>query len=100
MNFTAGLLNAAADIRNDILHLFKPGVVCGDDGQIRHAAANLPHRVTTVLRAVSTAAKDYYQTLRMVLLRCQKALHADCVVGVVYDDAALLRRCIQSPYGR
>ena len=30
--FSAGFLDAAADIRNDILHLLKAGVVCGDDG--------------------------------------------------------------------
>ena len=46
--FSAGFLDAAADIRNDILHLLKAGVICSDDGKICHAAADLTHGITAV----------------------------------------------------
>ena len=46
---SACLLNASSDIRDNILRLLVPGVVGGDDAQIRQLSADLSHGVTPVL---------------------------------------------------
>ena len=88
---STGLLDASANVRKNILDLLKSRVVCGEDRQICHASADLAHRVTALLRAVSATAEDHDETLRMILAQSlKKALHADCIVRVIDDHAALL----------
>ena len=80
------------DILDDILVLLKTRVVGCNDAEICHLSANLTHGISAILRTVSAAAEYADEALRMIISQCrEQTLHADRVVGVIHDHAALFR---------
>ena len=87
------LLNAAPDVGDNVLRLFVPGIVRGQDTQIRQPSSDFSHRVPPVFGPVSPAPKDTDQPPGLILPQCpKKAFHADPVVGIVHDHRTLSRR--------
>ena len=90
--FSCRLSYACFNVFNDILRLFKPGIIRGDDRQVRISAADLPHFKAPQPGAVSPAAQKTYQPGRLILPQSgQQALKAHGVVGIIDHQGKRIR---------
>ena len=72
------------------MDVLKPGIVRGDDRQVRQIAADLAHLVAAHLGPVAAGAKQANQPLGMVLPQGgEDVLHAHGVVGVVQQQGVV-----------
>ena len=107
---SAGFRDSRPDIVDDGLGLLIPGIVGGDDGQIRQPAGNLSHLKTPLPGPVAAAAEKAHQPVGMILPQSgQQAFQAHGVVGVIdhqrkfignlhHLNASLHLRHLQSPH--
>ena len=85
-------LNAGHNIVDDGLGLLKPGIVGGDDGQVRKPSAHLAHLEPAQTGAVPSAAKHADQPSVPVFLQGgQKTFQRHGVVRVIDEQGEFIR---------
>ena len=85
--FPLRLPDSDFDVLDDILGLLEPGIVGGDHSEVRQPAADFPHLVPALLRAVAAAAEHAHQPLWIILLQSgQQALQGHGIVGIIYQQ--------------
>ena len=76
--------HAHQNILNNIVHVFKPGVIGGNHRQIGQTAAHFAHFVPADLRAVTARAEEAHKALGVIFPKGrQNAFHTHGIVGVI-----------------